>query len=155
MKSVLLVFFALMIFPSMSQALKMPDQETAAVSELHQFLQSAGLQVKKLARSHWEGTFKDEQEAAFLETDLGVVEAVIFPPEIDPYKLQIRLQTEQDKRSVARYHYSLEGLPTNGEAAQIDSAAPIYFTVYQNWLLITLKSEVENRIKAKIHGRQP
>jgi hypothetical protein len=132
----------------------LPSSETGEVAEVSQFLQSAGLTVKNIARSHWEGTFKNEQQAAFIETDKGVVEVVIFSKGTDPFNLRIASQVVKDARGRLRYLYTLAGLPTNGDAANIDAAYPLYFTIYQNWFLITQITEIESVIKAKIHGKR-
>jgi hypothetical protein len=128
-----------------------PTRERDHTAEVIEFLQSAGLTVKKVAGSHLGGTFKDEHDAVFIETDKGKVEAIIFTKGTDPFQLRITFYMAKDERSAVHYHYRFEGLAAPDEAG-IDSAYPTYFTMRKNWIFITNNCELDNIIKAKLHS---
>src|SRR5262249_4872772 len=63
--------------------------ELSHSTEFVEFLQKAGLTVKEVLHSHFGGMFHNENRAAFIRTNKGVVEVVIFPRESDAEKITI------------------------------------------------------------------
>ncbi len=120
-------------------------------AEFVQFLQDAGLIVSEVEGSHLEGMFKDEMGAAFVRTDRGVVEVVIFPGATDAEK--IKVTTHRTGSPIVPYKYTFEGLPTNGQAHIWHSAYPTYFTMCRNWFIVVRDQELDRAIKEAVKSR--
>jgi hypothetical protein len=144
-------------FDSFSDAQQSPAPEISDefdyTADFVAALKAAGLSVQKVARSTWEGTFKDENKAAFIETDKGVVEVVIFTGAANAEKIRITSYMTNSDGPATRYKYRLKGAAMNGGASRIDAAYPVYFTMYKNWFIITMKSEMDVIIKSALARR--
>jgi hypothetical protein len=125
-------------------------QGGVAVSSRFQFaepfvrtLERAGIVVQSLEASTSEALFRDVTNAAFIRTNQGVVEIVVFPGSNDAEQLSITYT----KDGPSRHRYRIEGSILAGPGPDIHAAAPQYFTLYKNWFIQTLDPELEVSIK--------
>ncbi len=104
------------------------------------FLAGAGLKVTAVKRSHLEAMFDGVSDAAYVVTDRGVLEVVIFPGASDAERLSVtQRKSPQDG---ARHLYIVDGWVGSPSPKTIDSAYPEYFTLHRNWFIVTLEPEL-------------
>jgi len=113
---------------------------------LVQVLERAGLKVRDVRHSRLEAMFKGDVKAAYLTTNRGVVEAAIFSGPTDAEQIRITYSIDPGARTV-RHRYRIEGWPTNGKAGHWDAAYPVYFTLHENWFLVTHHPELDPVLK--------
>ena len=126
------------------QPVAIPDDLRHA-AEFVQFLQSAGLTVRGVQRSHLEAMFRSVSKAAFVTTDKGVVEVVFFPGPTDAE--QITITYSRTSTQAVRHRYRIQGWALNGDGTTIDAASPVYFSLHKNWFIQTLEPELEALLK--------
>ena len=129
------------------------SDELSFAGDFVRFLEEAGMSVLEVGSSTWAGTFKDENDAAFVKTNRGVLEVVIFSGRTNAQKIRVTSHTDFSNEEAPRYIYKLGGLPTNGEAANVDSAFPVYFTTYKNWFIVTEACDLDRAIKTAVSKR--
>jgi hypothetical protein len=95
-----------------------------------------------------EALFTRVTNAAFIRTDHGVVEIVVFPGNTDAEQLSITYT----KDGPSRHRYRIEGPILTAPTPDIYAAAPQYFTLYKNWFIQTLDPDLEASIK-RIFGQ--
>jgi hypothetical protein len=106
-------------------------------------LERGGIVVQSVEPSTSEALFADVTNAAFIRTDHGVVEIVVFPGSTDAEQLSITYT----KDGPSRHRYRIEGSILTGPGPDIHAAAPQYFTLYQNWFIQTLEPDLDASIK--------
>jgi len=106
-------------------------------------LERAGIVVQSVEQSTVEALFSHVTNAAFIRTDHGVVEIVVFPGSTDAEQLSITYM----KDGPSRHRYRIEGSTLTGPSPDIHAAAPHYFTLYENWFIQTLDPDLEASIK--------
>jgi hypothetical protein len=126
------------------QSVVIPNQLQHA-AEFVQFLQSAGLQVQSVQRSHLEAMFNGVSKTAFITTDRGIIEVVFFPGPTDAEQLTITYSRASSQ--AVRHRYRIQGWPPNGDGTTIDAAYPLYFTLHKNLFIQTLEPELEGLLK--------
>jgi hypothetical protein len=111
-------------------------------------LEGAGIVVQSVEPSTSEALFPNVTNAAFIRTDHGVVEIVVFPGSTDAEHLSITYT----KDGPSRHRYRIEGSILTPPGPDIHAAAPQYFTLYQNWFIQTLEADLDASIK-RIFGQ--
>ena len=106
-------------------------------------LEGAGILVQSVEQSTSEALFTRVTNAAFIRTDRGVVEIVVFPGNTDAEQLSITYT----KDGPSRHRYRIEGPVLTAPTPDIYAAAPEYFTLYKNWFIQTLDPDLEASIK--------
>jgi hypothetical protein len=106
-------------------------------------LERAGIVVQSVEQSTSEALFTNVTSAAFIRTDGGVVEIVVFPGTTDAEQLSITYT----KDGPSRHRYRIEGSILTPPGPDIHAAAPQYFTLYKNWFIETLDADLEALIK--------
>jgi hypothetical protein len=152
-KRLLLIFHFLYSGPSFGMSELRSEaipQGGVAVSSRFQFaepfvrtLERAGIVVQSVEPSTSEALFPNVTNAAFIRTDHGVVEIVVFPGSTDAEQLSITYT----KDGPSRHRYRIEGSILTGPGPDIHAAAPQYFTLYQNWFIQTLEPDLDASIK--------
>jgi hypothetical protein len=113
--------------------------------EFVQFLQKAGVKVEQVLRSKLEGFLGNENKAAFIRTDKGVVQVVIFPGEQDAERVTVTYSKSSHQN--VPHIYVINGEVINGRRETINAAYPIYITLHKKWLIDTSVCELDETIK--------
>jgi len=119
--------------------------ELAYASEFVGTLERAGLTVSKVARSHLDGMFVGTMRAAYIQTDLGVVEVVFFDGSGDAEKVRVRSESIEDP--TVPYRYYVEGQPTNGQAGEWHTSRPAYFLSRGNLFIVTSEKSMARAVR--------
>jgi hypothetical protein len=128
------------------RASTIPDQLRHAAPFV-EFLRGAGLTIREMQQSHLTGMFKGTGQAAYISTNLGVVEVVVFSGATDAESITITYSRGPDAPAI--HHYSIRG-PTEGTATEWDGAQPAYFTLHRNWFIVTWQPQVEAFLKRSL-----
>jgi hypothetical protein len=152
-KRLLWIFFLVCSRPSFALSEVRPrisQQGGVAVSSRFQFaepfvrtLEGAGIVVQSVEGSTSAALFSHVKDAAFIRTNQGVVEIVVFPGSTDAEQLSI-IYTKDGPNG---HRYRIEGPVLTGPGPTIHAAAPEYFTLYKNWFIQTLDPDLEASIK--------
>jgi hypothetical protein len=112
-----------------------------------EFLRSAGLTLLEVRRSHLESMFRDTRHAAYIRTDRGVVEVVVFDGATDAERMTITYSKTSSPGG--RHRYLLHG-PSDGEVTEWEGAQPAYFTLHRNWFIVTWQPELDAFVKRSL-----
>jgi hypothetical protein len=111
-----------------------PDQISYARGFV-QHLSDAGLSVQKVALSKYNGGFFGPTKAVWIKTDKGILEVVFFDTPADLDAIQLHGEESVDPN----YHKYTITLVNKNES--IEGRLPVWFTKYQDALIITYDSE--------------
>jgi hypothetical protein len=106
-------------------------------------LERGGIVVQSVEGSTLEALFRHVTNAAFIRTNQGVVEIVVFPGSTEAEQLSIIYTRD----GPSGHRYRIEGPTLTGRSPDIHAAAPEYFTLYKNWFIVTLSPDLEASIK--------
>ena len=124
--------------------------DLAFAGPLVELLSNAGLAVEAVRSSVYTSFFQSTDQAAWIKTDQGIVEAVFF---VDPAEaVQIRLTTLAGE--AGRYIYKIQApAPTLSHDVTIDAAFPLYFTMPDSMFLVTSSAELDETLKRILPGQ--
>jgi PBP1b-binding outer membrane lipoprotein LpoB len=112
---------------------------------LVQALSQSGLSVMSVQGSTYTALFPSTDQAVWIKTNKGIVEAVFFAESVEAEQIHI---TEQPKKTTGRYLYTIQAPPPILLHAQtIDAAFPLYFTVKSDMLMITSSEELDKTLR--------
>ena len=112
-------------------------------------LERSGVPVQEVLHSHMEGMFEGVQSAAFIRTPLGVAEIVVLPGATDAE--QISITYTRNPSTPVPHHYVLKGPRLRSEGQPMDAAYPLYFTLHQNWFIMTLEPCLDDVLKRALN----
>lgn len=119
-------------------------QDLSYATEFVRFVQSTGLVVEEVLRSHHEAMLGGNK-AAFIRTNKGVIEVVFFPGEADAERITITYS--RNPSSNVPHRYLINGESINGKSDTWEAAYPQYITLHKNWFITTSEYELEGLIK--------
>ena len=131
-----IVFASAFILPPKSSG-QSPDvtqlvpAQISFATEFVQHLSNAGLTVQRVSLSKYNGGFFGPTKAARIKTDKGVFEVVFFDKLDDLEAIQLK-EEESSNPNYHRYRITLANTTHTMEGRY-----PVYFTQYQNKLIIT------------------
>lgn len=105
-----------------------------------QHLSDAGLSVQKVALSKYNGGFFGPTKAVWIKTDQGILEVVFFDKSADLDAIQLR----EEETGTAIYHKYTITLAQ--KTTEMEGRLPIYFTKYQDMLIITYAAEFNDSL---------
>jgi len=111
--------------------------------EFVQFLVNSGWTVQPVRPSKLNGFFTKTQNAAWIDTDKGIMEVIFFDSDADVQQIQIT----EDSSDLPNYHKYLLKTPT--EMRRIE-ASPTYFTKYRNMLVVTIHAQLNKALNQLI-----
>jgi len=112
-------------------------------TDLVRSLRASGVVVHSVRHSIWNGFFNATQKAAWIETDLGIVDVVFFPTKADAQGIRI---TPADNAAEGRFHYMVQEKPSSA-AKLVDASRPLYFTINETQFLVTESRELDKVVK--------
>lgn len=115
---------------------------TEFASEIVQALQTSGVVVRSVRPSTLQGFFTPEDQAAFIETDNGTLEALRLAADGGADELNI---TRLDMGRDGRYVYALS--KWNLPVRTIDADHPLSFVTWKKWLIVTDQPDLEAILK--------
>ena len=118
------------------------DIAYADAMEFARFLNEHGFTVRSVHRSKLEGFFRGVNRAAFLRTDKGIVEVILFSEPGGAEKIQVI-----ERNRAGRYIYSFLGQPDPKPGDVIDASRPVYFIKHRNWLIVIHDQKIDKALK--------
>jgi hypothetical protein len=104
-------------------------------------LEAGGLVVQGISQSTLEASFGGGQNAAFITTNRGVVEIIVFPGAMDAEQLSITYT----KWNGNQHHYYINGPTVRAPENAYGQFA--YYTLNKNWFIQTYEPELDGVIK--------
>ena len=108
-------------------------------------LEQAGVPVQELLSSMLGSMFEGENNAVFVRTALGVVEIAVLPGAMEAE--QISITYTRNASTVVPHRYVLKGPRLRSEGELMDVAYPMYFTLHQNWFIMTDEPHLDDVLK--------
>jgi hypothetical protein len=108
-------------------------------------VESTGLVVIEVLRSHNEAMLRETHKAAFVRTNKGVIEVVFFPGETDAEKITVTYS--RIASSAVPHRYVINGEAINGKSETWEAASPQYITLHKNWFITTSECDLDTLIK--------
>lgn len=115
--------------------------------EFVEFLRMANLRVEEVQQSHFTGFLGSQKMAALIRTDKGIVEVVFLEGVAAAEKIRITYEKGSGSRHI--YTFNADGITSKNKT--INAAYPVYITLHNNWIIITLDCELESTIKRALH----
>jgi hypothetical protein len=130
-------------------AIRLPT-DLAFASPLVELLSNAGLAVESMQSSLYSSFFQSTDQAAWIKTDQGIVEAVFFRDSAEAGQIRVTPVTGE----AGRYLYKIQApAPTLSHDITIDAAFPLYFTMQDSMFLVTSSAELDETLKRSLPGQ--
>ena len=114
-------------------------------------LSQAGLSILSVQSSTYMAMFPSTDQAVWIKTDEGVVEAIFFA---DPVEVQRLHVLEQPDEKDGRHRYTLQAPPpTLLHDQTIDAAYPLYFLIKKDMLIVTSSEELDKTLQHILSGQ--
>ena len=125
--------------------------DLAFATALVQLLSQSGVGIRSVQSSKYMAMFESTDQAVWIQTDEGIVEAVVFTDPSEARQIHI---TQQPHETAGRYLYRIQAPPpTLSHDQTIDAAFPLYFTVERGMFMVTSSPELDNTLKSIFTGR--
>ena len=119
--------------------------DLAFSTPLVQLLSRSGLSILSVQSSAYMSMFQSADNAAWIKTDEGIVEAVSFADLAEVRQIHI---TQQSDGATGRYLYTIQAPPpTLLHDLTIDAAFPLYFTLERGMFMVTSSAELDKTLK--------
>src|SRR5581483_6551425 len=114
-------------------------------SSLVQRLSNGGLTIQSVQASKWNGMFQSTNKAVWIETDMGILEAVFFADSTEAKEIRV---ASVPNKVAWRYAYEIQAPPpTLTHDVTLDLAFPMYFATRENMFLITDSADLYEALK--------
>jgi hypothetical protein len=124
--------------------------DLAFANPLVELLRGGGLTVLSVRGSVYNGMFQSTDQAAWIQTDQGIVEAAFFPDSAEAGLIRVTPVTGE----VGRYIYKIQApAPTLSHDVTIDAGFPLYFTVQDSMFLVTSSTGLDETLKRILPGQ--
>jgi len=133
--------------PSKQNVSELVPTEFNFAKEFVQFLVNSGWTVQPVRPSKLNGFFTKTQDAAWIETDHGIMEVIFFDNDGDVQQIQI----SEEGSDIPNYHKYVLKLPT--ETRRIE-ASPTYFTKHRNMLIVTIDAQLNKSLNQLLASSQ-
>jgi hypothetical protein len=119
--------------------------ELAFATPLVQVLRQSGLSILSVQDSVYMAMFQSTDNAAWIKTDKGIVNAVFFDEPTEAKSIHIF----QDPNEITgRYLYTIQApQPTLLHEQTIDAAFPLFFTMESGMLMVTSSADLDTILK--------
>jgi hypothetical protein len=133
--------------PSKRDVSDLVPTELNFAKEFVQFLVNSGWAVQPVRPSKLNGLFTKTQNAAWIDTDKGIMEVIFFDSDADVQQIQIT----EESSDIPNYHKYVLKTPT--ETRRIE-ASPTYFTKHRNMLVVTIDAQLNKALNQLIASSQ-
>ena len=117
----------------------------AFATPLIRTLNQSGIHVLSVRDSTFASMFPSTHEAAWIETDKGIVDVLFFATPEEASHISI---TESPNSPAGRFSYIIQApSPTLQHDQTIDAAFPLYFTVGHGMLMVTSSQQLNEELK--------
>lgn len=118
--------------------------DLAFAGSLVELLSNAGLAIESVQSSVYMSFFRSTDQAAWIKTDRGIVEAVFFLDSAEAGQIRVTPISGE----VGRYTYRIQApAPTLSRDVTIDAAFPLYFTMQDAVFLVTSSAALDETLK--------
>ena len=118
----------------------------AFAAPLVEALNQSGLTILSVQSSVSSAYFQSTNEAVWIETNQGILEAVFLADTAEAE--QIRITEKSGPQETGRFTYIIQApAPTLQQDLTIEAAFRLYFTIAQNMLLQTSSPELDQTLK--------
>lgn len=118
--------------------------DLSRASTMLRWMASSGLRILSVQHSLI-GAYFHPNQAAYIETDRGIVEIVFFFDPTETDHIVVTLLPNDDR---ARYPYKIQAAPPiMSHDVRIDAQDPIYFTVERGMFIQTYTPELDQTVK--------
>ncbi len=141
-----IIAFATAPSPALAQNASTPvPEQVRYVTAFVERLNLAGLKVEKVALSKYNGGYFGPTQAAWIKTEKGVLEVVVFdkPAELDAIQL-----LEEDPGVADYHHYRITLID---KKVGMEGRLPVFFIKYEGMLIVTYDAGLNKTLKDILH----
>lgn len=113
-------------------------------------LEAAGFQIQAVKHTHTGSLFQSTHDAAFIDTEEGVIEVVVFASAAEAQQIKVVDESINEGVSPTPYKYVIHApAPLLTEPARLDAAYPLFFAIDKQFFIITQDQAVLEKVQRR------